>query len=188
MNFLNFFEFFWIWGLGAFSGASGPFRTLGPLWTFLNLGPHGLSSGASGPFGAFWDLLALLGPHGLSGPYWGLRAYQGLSRPRVFGTFLADFCQVFLQNFFQKSDKNQKLNSKSLPTSSSFPNMCQNFAKKMLKVCQKKIICRKNDKCQNSLNFLAKYLPNNCKKRPKFFQKLAEKVPKSREIGIRIYV
>ena len=68
---------------------------------------------------------------------------------RLFGTFSADFCQVFLQNLSQNSEEKQKPNSKSLPNTSFFPNVCRNFAEKMLKVCQVQIICQKNDKYQS---------------------------------------
>ena len=50
----------------------------------------------------------------------------------LFGTFPADFCQVFLQNLSQNSEQKQKLNSKSLPNTSFFLNMYWNFAKKIL--------------------------------------------------------
>jgi len=85
----------------------------------------------------------------------------------------------------QNSEEKQKPNSKSLPNTSFFPNMCRNFAKEMLKVCQVQIIFRKNDKCQSFQYFFgeisAKYLQ-------KTVQNSSKEVPKSREIGIRIYV
>ena len=103
--------------------------------------------------------------------------------PHFFSTFSADFCQVFLQNLSQNSEEKQKPNSKSLPNTSFFPNMCRNFAKKMLKVCQVQIIFWKNDKCQRFQYFFgkisAKYLQKTEQNSSKKVPKKCRKVEKS---------
>ena len=57
---------------------------------------------------------------------------------RLFGTFLADFRQVFVQNLSRNSEEKEKPNSKSL-----FPNMCHNFGKKCWKSAKCKLSAEK---------------------------------------------
>ena len=102
-----------------------------------------------------------------------------------FGWFLSSFSPKFVSKFRRKTKTKFQKSAKYFFLSKYLPKLCQKNAESLPSA---NYLPKKWQIPKFPVFFWQKICQITAENWPKFFQKSAEKVPKSREIGIRIYV